>query len=248
MTEHDQLKAALDLIRYPLGIVSCSEALKRGKIISCPIGYCAIGGQSFFPGGRGHADQNLPFGGVMYLGHYFDKISGFLRSVRQGYEENLTWRKIRAGVFKSLPEDRIWFTNYFMGVSEGERNIGELERTSGFSDYEADCWNFLCLQVSLQKPKIIAILGKNVVRPLGAFNRLDFPDWLLREGDPYGPLRMIVRDVSFHFDGRETRTKVVAVYHPSYGRDDGKLLEVERDAEFIASQLPTDHLSRASRR
>ncbi len=171
----------------------------------------------------------------MYLGHYFDKIGGYLRSVQRGYESNLTWRKIHSAVFNTLPEEQIWFTNYFMGVSESNTNIGELDRTVGFSDYEEDCWNFLCLQVSLQSPTVIVALGKNVVRPLGAWNRLNFPDWLIDEKDAYGPLRMTVRDVSFHFCEREAETKIVAAYHPSYGRDDAKLLGIKRDAEFVAS-------------
>ena len=244
MTEHDQLKAALNRIRYPVGVVSCSEALRRGKIINCPDGYCAIKGQSFFPGGKGHIGQTLPFGGIMYLGHYFDKISGYVRSVQRGYEENLTWRKIRAGVFSSIAEDRIWFTNYFMGMSESSTNIGELERTTGFSDYEEDCWNFLGLQVSLQKPEVIVALGKNVVRPLGASNRLNFSDWFICEKYLYGPLRMIVRNVSFQFRGCETKTKIVAAYHPSYGRDDAKLLEIKKDAEFVASKIQANYTNR----
>ena len=237
MTEHDQLKAALEIIRYPAGIVSCSEALRRGKIFACPDGYCAIKGQSFFPGGRGHVGETLPFGGVMYLGNYFDKIDGYVQSVRRGHEENLTWRKIRAGVFSILSEDRIWFTNYFMGVSESDTNVGELERTSGFSDYEEDCWNFFRLQVSLQRPAVIVALGKNVVRPLGASNRLNIQDWAINEKDSYGPLRMILHDVAFQLNGRETKTKSVAAYHPSYGRDNAKLLEITKDAEFVAAKL-----------
>src|ERR1035438_378020 len=104
MNKHDQLKAALSQIRYPDGIVAC------------PGEYCGIRGQSFFPGGRGHVGRDLPVGGVMYLGHNFDKISGFIDSVNRGFEENLTWRSIRTAVLPNLAEESIWFTNYFMGV------------------------------------------------------------------------------------------------------------------------------------
>ncbi len=239
MTEHDQLKAALRLIRYPPGIVSCSEALRRANTSGCADGYCAIEGQSFFPGGRGHVGDTLPIGGVMYLGHYFDKIDGYIRSVQRGHEENLTWRKIREGVLTILQENRIWFTNYFMGVSESDTNVGELERTDGFSDYEEDCWNFFRLQVELQKPEVIVALGKNVVRPLGASNRLSRENWLLKGDDSYGPLRMTVHDAFFRFNGFDLNTKVVAAYHPSYGRDSAKLLEIARDARFVATNIQT---------
>jgi len=173
----------------------------------------------------------------MYLGNYFDKIERYVRSVRRGHEENLTWRNIRGRVFSSLAEDRIWFTNYFMGVSESGSNIGRLKRTAGFSDYEEDCWNFFVLQVKLQRPEVIMALGKNVVRPLGAPNRLNFPDWLIDERGTYGPLRMIARNVVLRFDGNDTKTKIVAVYHPSFGRGNAKLLEIKKDAEFVASRF-----------
>jgi hypothetical protein len=237
MAEHEKLKAALKTIRYPRGIVGCSEALRRGGILGNPDGYCAITGQSFFPGGRGYTGQTSPPGGVMYLGHYFDKIDGYIQSVRRGYEENLTWRKICAGVLNCLSEERIWFTNYFMGVSESDTNIGELERTEGFSDYEEDCWKFFCLQVRLQRPKVIVALGRNVVRPLGASNRLNFPDWLIKDKDSYGSLRMQSRDISITRNGIETTAKIVAAYHPSYGRDDAKLSKIKKDTEFVASLL-----------
>ena len=48
---------------------------------------------------------------------------------------------------------------------------------------------------------------------------------------------MIIRNVSFQFGGCVTKTKIVAAYHPSYGRDATKLLEIKKDAEFVASKI-----------
>jgi hypothetical protein len=72
---------------------------------------------------------------------------------------------------------------------------------------------------------------------LGKSNRLNFPDWLIKAKDSYGALRMQSRDLSIRFDGIETTAKIVAAYHPSYGRDDAKLSEIKKDAEFVASLL-----------
>jgi len=223
MTPHDELKLALASIRYPKGIVACTG------------NYCAIAGQSFFPGGRGHVRDELPIGGIMYLGHNFDKVSGFEDSVARGHEENLTWRKIRAAVLPILPESDIWFTNFFMGLIDGPTNMGALKRTAGFPDYESDCWDYLNLQVRLQRPRIIAVLGKEVVKVLGPKYRVDIPAWLLRDKDSYGPLRMKVHEVGTIHKGTVTHVKMIPAYHPSYGRCDKQLSSVLEDAAFISS-------------
>lgn len=239
MTEHVQLRAALDQIRYPEGMISCSKALAMSEFSSEYGGYCAIQGQSFFPGGKGHLGNGFPTGGIMYLGNYFDKAKGFTDSVQRGIEENLTWRSIRAAVFHHIPEETIWFTNYFMGVSLRNTNIGAIERNEGFQAYEEDCWRFFNLQVSIQRPLVVAALGRNVVLPLSARNRLNIPGWQIDPGDSYQALRFKFHDVSFCHDGQGITTKIVAVYHPSYGRGAQKLREIERDAEFVAMQALT---------
>jgi hypothetical protein len=180
----------------------------------------------------------LPYGGVMYLGHYFDKVDGFTQSVKRGHEENLTWRKIREAVLTHLPEDRIWFTNYFMGVTLGSSNNGPLDRTTpGFSDYEQDCWSFFRLQVALQKPRVIVALGKEVVRALGVAARLDIPSWVIGKNEPFGPLRLVSRHFTCRHDGLEVATRIVAAYHPSYGRSKDKLSQIEQDSKYVALQL-----------
>src|SRR5260370_13099392 len=123
MTHHHRLEAAIKQIRYAKGVSQTPGA------------YCAIKGQSFFPGGKGHDGETLPIEGVMYLGHNFDKLEGFRVSVARGYEENLTWRRIRDSVLPTLPSQNIWFTNYFMGVLERESNIGPIQRSPDFAEY-----------------------------------------------------------------------------------------------------------------
>jgi hypothetical protein len=225
MSAHDQLENALRKIRFPHGIVACP-----GK-------YCAITGESFFPGGRGHTGSDLPSGGVMYLGHNFDKVDGFKASVQRGHEENLTWRKIRAGILPHVPASQIWFTNYFMGVQTGTSNIGRLERTTFFDAFEEDCWNLFKLQVSLQKPRAIVALGKEVVRALAAPNRLNIPSWTIKENTPYGSLRLTPHKIRLKLEGEHHDTILIAAYHPSFGRDDKKLALITEDAKFVASLL-----------
>jgi hypothetical protein len=223
MTNHQELEFALKSIRYPKGMVACP-----GK-------YCAIRGQSFFPGGRGHIGDDLPVGGIMYLGHNFDKVSGFVDSVNRGREENLTWRKIREGVLPTLSENQIWFTNFFMGLIDGPTNIGALKRTEDFSNYESDCWDFFKLQVHLQNPKVIVALGKEVVRVLGPEHRMNVPQWLLEDKDPYGLLRLKAHAANTIHKGAISHTTIVPGYHPSYGRSAAQLASVVEDAIFVAS-------------
>jgi hypothetical protein len=222
MTNHDQLRDALTKIHYPPGMVECSGD------------YCAIKGQSFFPGGKGHTGSDLPIGGLMYLGHNFDKVSGFQDSVSRGIEENLTWRKIREGVLPVLPERQIWFTNYFMGLQDGPTNVGELTRTEGFEQYEEDCWEFFCLQATLQKPRTIAVLGAAVVSVLGAANRLNVPAWITNTGKPFGHLRLSKHQRSLEYKGNQHKFELVAVYHPAYGRSKKQLSSLVEDSTFLS--------------
>ncbi len=225
-THHERLKSELGQIRYP------------ASIIACPGPYCAIQGQSFFPGGKGNPGGNIPVGGVMYLGHNFDKVGGFNRSVERGHEENLTWRVIRTAVLPVLAERHIWFTNYFMGVVEGPSNMGPLDQSAdGFADYEADCWEFFKVQLALQRPRIVVALGKEVVRLLGKSNRLDIPSWMLGPSQAFGPLRRIEHRVQLPLVDGIHETLFVAAYHPSFGRSAAQLLEVKADSEFVASLM-----------
>jgi hypothetical protein len=221
-----QLEESIHSIRYPDGV------------IAVPGPYCPVPGQGFYPGGRGYRNASFPLGKVMYLGHNFDKLRGLRESVARGYEENLTWRRIRDSIFPYLPEEHIWFTNYFMGVLVRDTNIGEITRTSTFAHFEEDCWNFFKLQVSLQKPRVIVALGKEVVRVLYPHNRLNIPSWQLGPSDTYGHLRLEAHDASIKsIEGDEHRFKLVAAYHPSFGRSAPQIATLIEDSKFIASLL-----------
>jgi hypothetical protein len=220
-----QLEKSLRSIRYADGVSGVPGA------------YCPIHGQSFYPGGRGYSSSSFPTSGVMYLGHNFDKLKGLQESTTRGREENLTWRRIRDSVLTHLSEEQIWFTNYFMGVLERKTNIGEVVRSASFPAFEEDCWEFFKSQVAIQKPRVIVALGREVVRVLHPGNRLDMPFWELKKSDAYGPLRLKAHDVEIKLAQGNHRTKLVAAYHPSFGRSAAQIATLAEDSLFIASLL-----------
>ena len=170
----------------------------------------------------------------MYLGHNFDKVTGFKDSVARGIEENLTWRKIREGVLPILQEDDIWFTNYFMGLQDGPTNVGQLTRTEGFELYEQDCWDFFRLQVALQRPRRIAVLGKEVTLVLGTAQRLNVPEWAIPSDRPYGRFRFVKHKKITEHQGVTNVFDMIAVYHPAYGRSSNQLSKVLEDSTFLS--------------
>ena len=218
----EELSPLLQTIRYPKGIVACPE------------NYGAIPGQSFFPGGNGHVTASMPLSGTMYLGHNFDKLEGFLRSRTRGWEENLTWRRIRDSVLPYLAESGVWFTNYFMGALQRESNTGPLEHNLDFFPFEEDCWDFFKVQLLKQRPRVVVALGKEVVQALSPMNRLNIPEWNLGSR-AFNPLRLSTRSRCIHHDESPVRFKVVAAYHPSYGRSTQQIAEIVRDSKFVAS-------------
>ena len=255
LTEHEQLREALAHISYPAGIISCGGALRREGIPIPFDGYCAIGGRSFFPGGKGHVSDRLPTRGIMYLGQDFGKYSDFVSAVRRGREDDTsaTWRGINEGVVNHLDEGVIWFTNYYMGIRDGGSSVGSLkdfvkEKYSTdswdsvgekcWNSYEEFCWEFFKLQVSLQRPKVVVALGRQVIDSLGAHLPQMLPEWRIRKSSTFGHLRGIAHQVEFETQGKPPRIKVIAAYHPMYfSGDPRKLAKIEDDAQFVRDQF-----------
>jgi uracil-DNA glycosylase len=121
-----------------------------------------------------------------------------------------------------------------MGVLVRETNIGEIARTPGFPAFEEDCWEFFKLQVSIQKPRAIVALGKEVVRVLCPSNRLNMPYWQLKKSDAYGPLRLKAHDVEINLLEGKHKTKLIAAYHPSFGRSAAQIDMLVEDSKLIA--------------
>jgi hypothetical protein len=250
MNHHSLLKGALREIHFPEKIISGEEALSRSPyhedIALCPNGYCAISGHSFFPGGKGYADLSLPVDKIMYLGHNFGKISDFTNSVHNGFEKNSTWDGINGAVFKHISEELIWFTNYYMGFLDAKSNRGSIEHLTT-TEYREDCWNLFKLQVFLQRPKIIVVLGGHILRILGAGDRLNLISWRINENVSFGHLRKDIHSVSIDFEGQPIDTMAVAAYHSMYASGDpAKLAKIEEDARYVAGQY-SKHLGLCNR-
>lgn len=129
-------------------------------------------GTAFFPGGSGlylepNSETSDPsktrFGGVMILGHNFDSELGFQGSFERKKEilTKGTW----LGVLKRLkdvpiPLAQCFFTNAFMGLSEGAKSTNYHGR--GDPRFRAACALFLKAQIEAQKPRLIVPLGPQV--------------------------------------------------------------------------------------
>jgi uracil-DNA glycosylase len=124
-----------------------------------------------------------------------------------------------------------------MGVLTRASNIGPLNKTEGFEDYESDCWEFLKLQIALQKPRVIVVLGKAVVQTLSPTNRLGISAWNLGKNQAFGPVRNIAHQLHLGSAREISDTLVVAAYHPSYGRSAKQIAGVKEDSRFVASIL-----------
>jgi hypothetical protein len=240
MNHHALLKEALREIHFPEKIVSGEQALSRSPyhedIVRCQDGYCAISGQSFFPAGEGYVGFSLPVNKIMYLGHNFGKIRDFTNSVHKRFEKNSTWDGINGAVFKHISEEWIWFTNYYMGFLDAKSNRGSIEHLTT-TEYREDCWQFFKLQVFLQRPKIIVVLGGHILRILGAEDRLNLKAWRINENVSIGHLRKDIHSVMIDFEGERIDTMAVAAYHPMYvSGDPAKLVKIEEDARYVAGQ------------
>jgi len=127
----------------------------------------AIDGTGFFPGGDGLWRGDEPHGAmpewfpknpVMFVGHNFDKVSGYERSLARGIEviNGPTWRKLREYVFHAgLVPGECFFTNALMGL-QPIHSRGPLRTTARF---RTECREFLRHQIAIVQPRAIIALG-----------------------------------------------------------------------------------------
>lgn len=156
---HDDISILNELqkhIRYPQTYfrVDCDD-LKTG-LPKC----------GFYPVGRGlwnNEDRIINGKSIMVLGQDFGGYEGYSKSIQDGEESvnGPTWRNL----LKLLDDAKIdlanvFFTNAVMG-----------QRKKGLSSIKNDVWakekvfmtdnlNFLKMQILLQRPKVILVLGK----------------------------------------------------------------------------------------
>ncbi|EKD26257.1 MAG: hypothetical protein ACD_79C01298G0002 [uncultured bacterium] len=130
-------------------------------------------GTAFFPGGQGLFIANpehkpeFPFGKIMVLGQDFDNATGFRSTIQNGDYDELntpTWR-IMLPLLKNVGINlsTCFFTNAIMGVRNAEGNIGTSPAFNS-PEFLQQCQDFFIHQLTIQKPKLVIVLGKNVAR------------------------------------------------------------------------------------
>jgi uracil-DNA glycosylase len=203
----DQLHVQLQHIStYPAGVARVPDR---------------IAGTSFFPGGDGlwkeiSHDRDLPVGGIMVLGHNFDNVAGFAKSLAMGKEPLRcpTWRNLlRLFDQNGISPDECFFTNAYVGLTESVSNVGVFPGSRDPA-FVATCLEFLEQQVAALRPKLILTLG-GVVPGLLARLSPSLSRWAgctsLRELDEIDAAVIF----NAHFVGGFVHADIVALTHPA---------------------------------
>jgi uracil-DNA glycosylase len=184
-----------------------------------------IPGTAFAPGGAGlwkpSPEDRLPRwpdGGVMILGHNFDSVTGYERSLeaRQERLNGSTWRNM-LGLLRDagVREDACYFTNVFIGLKDSESALGEFPG-AGDPDFVNRCLSFLATQLSVLRPSALLTLGAYVPSLLARLSPTLAP-W--RNARSLAALDQaeisLVHDVRFLHDPA-LRVVIAALTHPSF--------------------------------
>lgn len=152
-----------------------------------------IPGTAFFPGGhglwrgpleRGPLPKHFPLSPVMFVGHNFDSVRAFNRSLINGGEPTGPfWTKLIAilDAASISPED-CFFTNALMGLKPGSAT-GSMPGVAG---YKKQCLLFLREQVEIVAPRAIVALGANAERYVSKLDKVWIrsrhpSDWYFRD-------------------------------------------------------------------
>lgn len=152
----------------------------------------------------------------MILGHDFHSESGYAASLERGREsENQpTWRNLLKVLRAAeIPLEKCFFTNFYMGLREGEATTGVFPGASD-ATFRRHCSEFFIEQLDVMRPSLIVTLGKYVpvlIAPLSP----ELKGWCdcqsFRQIDNAGPVQSHCR-----FDGlSDFKATVVALIHPS---------------------------------
>jgi hypothetical protein len=158
MTEIELLYQEVDKLEYPDSMLKVRGEIPR---------------RAFFPGGKGTFDNSDQIfdKSIMILGQDFDSDKGFKKSLHQGEEDiqkNTTWRNLLFYLNEAgINPCNCFFTNSIMGIRKGESSTG---KSPAFKDksFIKSCQELFLLQLSLQKPKAILVLGLRVAEFLSA--------------------------------------------------------------------------------
>jgi hypothetical protein len=138
-----------------------------------------VDGTSFFPAGiglwrgdkpHGPAPEYFPQSPIMILGHNWGRARALAVAHRLGWDGRPdgsfgpTWRCLRGYLkaAKHLKADKVdetdcFFTNVFVGL-QPRHAVGGMAVTE---EFESQCRAFLCKQIEIVKPRLVAILGQD---------------------------------------------------------------------------------------
>ena len=195
-----------------------------------PVPQKKIPGTAFFPGGYGlwreRPGANLPpmpLGKVMVLGQDFNNERGYSKALQVGHELDIpTWRGAGRGrgLLGLLRDANIsprdcFFTNAYMGLRPDESNNTGPFPGGTAKGFVERCQSFLQEQIAVQQPRLLLVLGLEVVRFIAPLSLPDFAAWRdagdWGDVDAAGPVKHQAR-----FDGGG-KMAVVALVHPSKG-------------------------------
>jgi hypothetical protein len=102
----------------------------------------------------------------MLVGHNFDSIAGYQRSLERGIERlgSPTWKFLLEyiGEAEVAPED-CFFTNGLMGLQRTSAR-GKLRCSA---EFRYECARFLAWQIKFVAPRLIVVLGSDAERAFG---------------------------------------------------------------------------------
>jgi uracil-DNA glycosylase family 4 len=107
----------------------------------------------------------------MILGQDFDSETSYQASLKAGKEDekkNPTWKNLLAFLEKvGVDRTECFFTNGIMGVRTDDKSTGP---SPAFKDevFLNNCRNFFLEQISIQRPKLILVLGTYTAKFLSA--------------------------------------------------------------------------------
>jgi len=201
---------------------------KLGAVAPYPDGVVAVpemmNGRAFFPGGIGLIREpwstdlpRWPMHGAFILGHDFDTVSGYRKSVSRGGESprSPTWGTVSKVLTEAnIDLSKCFFTNVYMGLRERGKNSGPFPGRNDQA-YVDRCLDFLSHQFAAQLPSLVVVLGAPAFSLLAG--QLDgLRDWRaatrFADIDRLGPVR---EGVSL---GEGHKATVVSLVHPSYRR------------------------------
>jgi uracil-DNA glycosylase len=203
----------------------------------------AILGTAFFPGGHGlwmeDGEPTFPEGGIMILGHDFHSEEEYLKSDKRKKEDlnAPTWRNLRRLLEEAeVPLHHCFFTNFFMGLREGEATTGPFPGRKK-PDFVKRCSDFFLHQLSIQRPRAVVVLGSEVpslIAPLAP----QLGSWLnARIGDIDRAGATRIENVQFAND--LPPCTVVSLIHPSLRHANlrHRTKALERDAHAVEVEL-----------